>query len=115
MADPVLSVEHLIKRYPRTVALDDVSVQIQQGEIAALNLSDKADAQMRQLSGGMKRRLLIAKALVHAPRLVFLDEPTAGVDVELRRDLWAYVRRLREGGTTIVLTTHYLDEAEELA
>src|SRR3954462_12928970 len=63
----------------------------------------------------MKRRLLIAKALVHQPKLVFLDEPTAGVDVELRRDLWQYVRKLREGGTTVGLTTHYLEEAEELA
>ena len=63
----------------------------------------------------MKRRLLIAKALVHQPKLVFLDEPTAGVDVELRRDLWAYVQKLREGGTTVVLTTHYLEEAEALA
>ena len=63
----------------------------------------------------MKRRLLIAKALVHRPKLVFLDEPTAGVDVELRRDLWAYVRRLRSEGTTVILTTHYLEEAEELA
>jgi ABC-2 type transport system ATP-binding protein len=63
----------------------------------------------------MKRRLLIAKALVHRPRLVFLDEPTAGVDVELRRDLWNYVRRLRAEGTTVILTTHYLEEAEELA
>jgi ABC-2 type transport system ATP-binding protein len=63
----------------------------------------------------MKRRLLIAKALVHRPKLVFLDEPTAGVDVELRRDLWAYVRKLRGEGTTVVLTTHYLEEAEELA
>jgi ABC-2 type transport system ATP-binding protein len=69
----------------------------------------------RELSGGMKRRLLIAKALVHRPRVAFLDEPTAGVDVALRRDLWAYVRRLRAEGTTIVLTTHYLEEAEALA
>jgi ABC-2 type transport system ATP-binding protein len=83
--------------------------------IDALNLTDKADVQTRALSGGMKRRLLIAKALVHRPKLVFLDEPTAGVDVELRRDLWAYVRKLRAGGTTVVLTTHYLEEAEELA
>src|SRR5205823_12313299 len=65
--------------------------------------------------GGMKRRLLIAKALVHRPTVLFLDEPTAGVDVELRRDLWAYVRKLAAQGTTIVLTTHYLEEAEELA
>jgi ABC-2 type transport system ATP-binding protein len=81
----------------------------------ALKLSDKAEAATRTLSGGMKRRLLIAKALVHRPKLVFLDEPTAGVDIELRRDLWAYVRKLRASGTTVVLTTHYLEEAEELA
>jgi ABC-2 type transport system ATP-binding protein len=83
--------------------------------LAALDLADKADAPTRALSGGMKRRLLIAKALVHKPKLVFLDEPTAGVDVELRRDLWNYVRKLRAEGTTVILTTHYLEEAEELA
>ncbi|HVE86751.1 MAG TPA: ABC transporter ATP-binding protein, partial [Myxococcales bacterium] len=83
--------------------------------LEALKLTDKAQARTRQLSGGMKRRLLIAKALVHRPKLVFLDEPTAGVDVELRRDLWDYVRRLKAEGTTIILTTHYLEEAEELA
>ena len=83
--------------------------------LAALKLADKADSPTRALSGGMKRRLLIAKALVHRPRLVFLDEPTAGVDVELRRDLWAYVKRLAAEGTTVILTTHYLEEAEELA
>ncbi|WP_375770228.1 ABC transporter ATP-binding protein [Archangium gephyra] len=83
--------------------------------LTALNLQNKADSLTRALSGGMKRRLLIAKALVHKPRLVFLDEPTAGVDVELRRDLWTYVRKLADAGTTIVLTTHYLEEAEELA
>lgn len=83
--------------------------------LTALNLKQKAKSNCRSLSGGMKRRLLIAKALVHQPKLVFLDEPTAGVDVELRHDLWAYVRRLRERGTTFVLTTHYLEEAEELA
>ncbi len=83
--------------------------------LEALTLTEKADQPTRALSGGMKRRLLIAKALVHRPKLVFLDEPTAGVDVELRRDLWAYVRQLRSTGTTVVLTTHYLEEAEELA
>ncbi len=83
--------------------------------LRALSLWEKADTIARALSGGMKRRLLIAKALVHKPKLLFLDEPTAGVDVELRRDLWDYVRRLRAEGTTIVLTTHYLEEAEELA
>ena len=78
-------------------------------------LSEKAEANSRWLSGGMKRRLMICKALVHSPALLFLDEPTAGVDVELRDELWSYVRRLRETGTTIVLTTHYLEEAEQLA
>src|SRR5436853_6947872 len=80
-----------------------------------LGLLDKRHANTRALSGGMKRRLLIAKALVHRPPVLFLDEPTAGVDVELRRDLWAYVKRLAAEGTTVVLTTHYLEEAEELA
>ncbi len=83
--------------------------------LTALNLAEKSKARTRELSGGMKRRLLIAKALVHRPKLVFLDEPTAGVDVELRRDLWTYVRKIRAEGTTIILTTHYLEEAEELA
>jgi ABC-2 type transport system ATP-binding protein len=80
-----------------------------------LGLLDKKDSNTRALSGGMKRRLLIAKALVHDPPVLFLDEPTAGVDVELRRDLWTYVKRLASLGTTVVLTTHYLEEAEELA
>jgi ABC-2 type transport system ATP-binding protein len=83
--------------------------------LQALDLTSKRHTNSRALSGGMKRRLLIAKALVHDPRVLFLDEPTAGVDVEQRRALWRYVRSLRERGTTIVLTTHYLDEAEELA
>ena len=83
--------------------------------LTALDLIAKRHTNSRALSGGMKRRLLIGKALVHEPKVLFLDEPTAGVDVELRRSLWAYVRELRSRGTTIVLTTHYLDEAEELA
>ena len=83
--------------------------------LRTFSLWDKRDAYTRHLSGGMKRRLLVAKALVHRPRLLFLDEPTAGVDVELRQELWCEVRRLRRRGTTIVLTTHYLEEAEELA
>jgi ABC-2 type transport system ATP-binding protein len=83
--------------------------------LAAMALSDKANVTSRELSGGMRRRLLIAKALVHRPKVAFLDEPTAGVDIALRKDLWAYVRKLRAEGTTIVLTTHYLEEAEELA
>jgi len=78
-------------------------------------LSAQRDAYTRTLSGGMKRRLLVAKALVHRPKLLFLDEPTAGVDVELRKELWAEVRKLRAAGTTIILTTHYLEEAEQLA
>ncbi|MGD2133678.1 MAG: ABC transporter ATP-binding protein [Maricaulaceae bacterium] len=80
----------------------------------AVGLLDKKDAHARTLSGGMKRRLLVAKALVHNPPVLILDEPTAGVDIELRRQLWSYVRRLHAEGTTIVLTTHYLEEAEEL-
>jgi ABC-2 type transport system ATP-binding protein len=80
-----------------------------------LALWDKRDAKIMTLSGGMKRRVMIAKALSHEPEILFLDEPTAGVDVELRRDMWALVRRLREGGVTIILTTHYIEEAEEMA
>lgn len=82
--------------------------------IDAMGLRDKADAPSRRLSGGMRRRLLIGKALVHTPPVLILDEPTAGVDVELRRSLWEYVRQLNAAGTTILLTTHYLEEAEEL-
>ncbi|MEL6826042.1 MAG: ABC transporter ATP-binding protein [Pseudomonadota bacterium] len=82
--------------------------------LKAVGLDDKKDAYVRQLSGGMKRRLMVAKALVHNPPVLILDEPTAGVDVELRRSLWAYVRELHANGTTIILTTHYLEEAEEL-
>jgi len=82
--------------------------------LAAVGLADKADSYARTLSGGMRRRLLVAKALVHAPPVLVLDEPTAGVDVELRRSLWAYVRTLNARGTTVLLTTHYLEEAEEL-
>ena len=82
--------------------------------LAAMHLSDKANAYSRTLSGGMKRRLLVAKAMVHSPPILVLDEPTAGVDVELRRQLWDYVRSLNEQGVTVVLTTHYLEEAEQL-
>ena len=80
-----------------------------------LSLWDKKDAKIMTLSGGMKRRVMIAKALSHEPDILFLDEPTAGVDVELRRDMWALVRRLRDNGATIILTTHYIEEAEEMA
>jgi ABC-2 type transport system ATP-binding protein len=80
-----------------------------------LSLWDKKDSKIMMLSGGMKRRVMMAKALSHQPRILFLDEPTAGVDVELRRDMWALVRHLRENGVTIILTTHYIEEAEEMA
>ncbi|MGH6818724.1 MAG: ABC transporter ATP-binding protein, partial [Methylovirgula sp.] len=80
-----------------------------------LSLWDRKDSQIRTLSGGMKRRVMIAKALSHEPQILFLDEPTAGVDVELRRDMWQLVQKLRDSGTTIILTTHYLEEAEEMA
>ncbi|MBU6272878.1 MAG: ABC transporter ATP-binding protein, partial [Betaproteobacteria bacterium] len=82
--------------------------------LANLDLTGKADANMRSLSGGMKRRVLVAQALVHRPPVIVLDEPTAGVDVELRQSLWSFVRRLNREGHTIVLTTHYLEEAQEL-
>src|SRR5690606_14094153 len=80
-----------------------------------LSLWDKKDSKIMTLSGGMKRRVLIAKALSHEPSILFLDEPTAGVDVELRRDMWQMVRNLRASGVTIILTTHYIEEAEEMA
>ncbi len=80
-----------------------------------LSLWDRRDSKIMTLSGGMKRRVMIAKALSHEPQILFLDEPTAGVDVELRRDMWQMVRSLRESGVTIILTTHYIDEAEEMA
>ena len=83
--------------------------------LKALSLWDKRNEQIRALSGGMKRRVLIAKALAHEPQLLFLDEPTAGVDVELRRDMWQQIAKLRDLGTTVILTTHYIEEAEEMA
>lgn len=82
--------------------------------LKAVGLADKANAYARTLSGGMRRRLMVAKALVHTPPVLVLDEPTAGVDIELRQSLWAYVRELNRGGTTVLLTTHYLEEAQEL-
>lgn len=83
--------------------------------LRSLSLWEKKDSRIMQLSGGMKRRVLIAKALSHEPRVLFLDEPTAGVDVELRRDMWRLVQSLRETGVTVILTTHYIEEAEEMA
>ena len=85
------------------------------GLLASLTLADKKREMVQRLSGGMKRRVLIAKALAHQPRVLFLDEPTAGVDVELRKEMWAVVERLRRDGVTIILTTHYIEEAEEIA
>jgi ABC-2 type transport system ATP-binding protein len=82
--------------------------------IRAFGLTSKRDVRAPKLSGGQRRRLLLARALMHRPRLVILDEPTAGVDFELRQELWRYIRRLHEEGTTILLTTHYLEEAEAL-
>ena len=83
--------------------------------MTALSLWDKRNSKIITLSGGMKRRVLIAKALSHEPSVLFLDEPTAGVDVSLRKDMWKIVRELRESGVTIILTTHYIEEAEEIA
>ncbi len=83
--------------------------------LRSLSLWDKRDSRIMELSGGMKRRVLIAKALSHEPDLLFLDEPTAGVDVELRQDMWNVVTRLRESGVTVILTTHYIEEAEQMA
>jgi ABC-2 type transport system ATP-binding protein len=83
--------------------------------LRALSLWDKKDSKIMALSGGMKRRVMIAKALSHEPQVLFLDEPTAGVDVELRKDMWNVVRELRDSGVTIILTTHYIEEAEEMA
>ncbi|GEO83082.1 MULTISPECIES: ABC transporter ATP-binding protein [Alphaproteobacteria] len=85
------------------------------GLLRELTLYEKRSNALRELSGGMKRRVLIAKALSHEPRILFLDEPTAGVDVSLRKDMWQLVKRLREGGVTIILTTHYIEEAQEIA
>ncbi len=93
-------------------APDDAFIE---GVLRDLSLLDKKNNKIISLSGGMKRRVMIAKALAHEPSILFLDEPTAGVDVELRRDMWALVERLRDRGVTIILTTHYIDEAEELA
>ena len=97
----------LFGKPPNPALLEDLLKQ--------LSLWDKRDARIMQLSGGMKRRVMIAKALSHEPRVLFLDEPTAGVDVELRRDMWQMVRGLQQRGVTIILTTHYIEEAEEMA
>jgi len=94
---------------PRRIALERAEIYLRQ-----LNLWDKAERQSRTLSGGMKRRLMIARAMVNEPRLLILDEPTAGVDIEIRRSMWEFIRGINERGTTVILTTHYLEEAENL-
>ena len=114
--DPFFSVRETLRfqagyfGIPRSAALDAWVDEL----LANLSLSDKADKNMRQLSGGMKRRVLLAQALVHRPPVIVLDEPTAGVDVELRQTLWTFVRRLNAEGHTVLLTTHYLEEAQQL-
>lgn len=114
--DPFFSVRETLRfqagyfGIPRSAALDAWIDEL----LAKLSLSDKADKNMRQLSGGMKRRVLVAQALVHRPPVIVLDEPTAGVDVELRQTLWSFIRELNAQGHTILLTTHYLEEAQQL-
>ncbi|MBY0269785.1 MAG: ABC transporter ATP-binding protein [Burkholderiales bacterium] len=111
--DPFFTVREALTIQSGYFGLGDNRVWIDE-VIANLDLSDKADTNMRALSGGMKRRVLVAQALVHKPPVIVLDEPTAGVDVELRQALWRFIRRLNRDGHTIVLTTHYLEEAEAL-
>jgi ABC-2 type transport system ATP-binding protein len=112
--DPFFTVEEALRFQAGYFGLELPGARVEE-ILSALDLLQKRHVNARALSGGMKRRLLIAKALVHQPKVLFLDEPTAGVDVELRRALWTYVRLLRDRGTTVVLTTHYLEEAEALA
>jgi len=111
--DPFFTVEETLDYYAGYFNIPKAERRTEE-LLDALHLKDKAKANSRQLSGGMKRRVLIAKALVHNPKILILDEPTAGVDVELRNQLWSYVKKLNENGTTVLLTTHYLEEAENL-
>ncbi|MEQ8834546.1 MAG: ABC transporter ATP-binding protein [Miltoncostaeaceae bacterium] len=113
--DRFVSIRELLRLHGRYFGMDRADAAARADEmLAVFDLTGKARATSNQLSGGMRRRLLLARALLHRPRLVILDEPTAGVDVALRHDLWDYIRRLHAAGTSILLTTHYLDEAEEL-
>ena len=113
--DRFLTVEETLRYHGGYYGMDRGSSRRRAREMMdVFDLCAKADVRAPKLSGGMRRRLLLARALMHEPPLVILDEPTAGVDFELRLDLWRYIRRLHEGGTTILLTTHYLEEAEEL-
>ncbi|HKJ88361.1 MAG TPA: ABC transporter ATP-binding protein, partial [Gammaproteobacteria bacterium] len=111
--DPFFSVEEVIRNQAGYFGVRNMGGWLDE-LLDALELDDKRHANMRQLSGGMKRRVLIAQALAHRPPIAVLDEPTAGVDVELRRSLWEFAQRLNDEGMTVVLTTHYLEEAEEL-
>jgi ABC-2 type transport system ATP-binding protein len=111
--DPFFSVREYLEIYGGYYGVPNLKNRIDE-VLEVLSLTDKQHATSRRLSGGMKRRLLIAKAIIHNPKVLFLDEPTAGVDVELRQQLWDYVLQLKEQGTTIILTTHYLEEAERL-
>lgn len=113
MIDPFFSVEETLEYFAGFYSVPKSKRRTKE-ILEAMHLIDKKDVNSRRLSGGMRRRLLIAKALVHTPPILVLDEPTAGVDVELRTQLWEYVRELNKRGTTILLTTHYLEEAEEL-
>ncbi len=113
--DRFLTVEETLVYHGGYWGMDKADAESRAREmIQVFDLGSKADVRTPKLSGGMKRRLLLARALMHRPRLVILDEPTAGVDFELRTELWRYIRRLHEAGTTILLTTHYLEEAEAL-
>jgi ABC-2 type transport system ATP-binding protein len=112
--DPFFTVREVLRIQAGYFGLGKASEPWREELLTALMLTDKADANMRSLSGGMKRRVLIAQALVHKPEVVVLDEPTAGVDVGLRQSLWAFIKRLHKEGHTIMLTTHYLEEAESL-
>ncbi len=112
--DPFFTVREVLRIQAGYFGLGSIAHDWIERLMDALQLADKADSNMRALSGGMKRRVLIAQALVHKPEVVVLDEPTAGVDVELRQSLWQFVRQLHAEGHTIVLTTHYLEEAESL-
>ena len=111
--DPFFTVRETLKIQSGYFGIPDNGPWIEE-VLHNLDLDSKADSNMRSLSGGMKRRVLVAQALVHRPPVIVLDEPTAGVDVELRRSLWSFIRRLNRDGHTIVLTTHYLEEAETL-
>jgi ABC-2 type transport system ATP-binding protein len=113
--DRFVSVRDLLRLHGRYFGMNRADAAERAEEmLSAFDLTQKARTSANLLSGGMRRRLLLARALLHRPRLVILDEPTAGVDLELRRDLWAYIRMLHRGGITILLTTHYIEEAEAL-